>query len=168
VDHTLGRSAKASLQLGMQRYDDDVLGGQNLYQSGNRYQAIGSLAFAAGARSSGAVYAGVSHREQGTFLDASREAPSQDLLLAGAGLRIPVGRGALVPGVDGRVFRSADGVGQGYATGAGAALELPLGGMTLVPSVRGRFGNVIARENAESAFTGVDAGLMVRFGGSVR
>ena len=76
VDHTLGRSAKASLQLGMQRYDGDVLGGQNLYQSGNRYQAIGSLAFAAGARASGALYAGISHRDQGTFLDVTREAPA--------------------------------------------------------------------------------------------
>ena len=77
---------------------------------------------------------------------------------------MPMGRAVFLPGVDARVFRSADGVGQGYATGAGAAMELPLGGITLVPWVRGRFGNVIAREDAESGFSGWDVGLTLRFG----
>ena len=165
-DRTVGRSGKASLQLTAYRYDEDVLAGQNLYRSGNRYSAIASHALPVGAGSSAVLYGGVLHRTEGTFFDEAREAPAQDLVLAGAGLRMRVGAGALVPSVDGRLFRSADGIGQGYVSGVGASFEAPIGGMTLVPSVRGRFGNVIVREGAESAFSGIDAGVAVRFGGS--
>lgn len=171
IDRTIGRSGKASLKLGAQRYGDDHLGGSNLYRSGDRYSAVGSYAFAAGGRSSGAVYGGVLHRTEGSYLDGSagfgsgEDLPSQDLVLLGAGLRLPVGSGTLSPSVDGRIFRSSDGVGQGYVTGVGAAYQVPVGAVRVGPSVRGRFGKVIARENAESGITGLDAGLLVQFGG---
>jgi hypothetical protein len=165
VDRTIGRSGKAALQVTAYRFGTDELGGQNLYQSGNRYSAIGSYAFAAGQGSNGILYTGLMHRANGTFLDVSQDAPSQDLILAGGGLRLPVGTVRLLPSVDARVFRSADGAGQGYATSVGASAEMPAGTLTVVPSLRGRFGNVIVREGQESGFTGADVGLMIRFGG---
>lgn len=166
LDRTVGNSGKASLQLTAHRYDEDALGGQNLYQSGDRYSAVGSYAFAAGGRGSGVAYLGVLHRTEGTFFGQDDVAPSQDLVLAGGGFRVPLGGLTLVPSADARLFRSADGVGQGYISGFGASLELPLGGLTLVPSGRARVGNVVADAQRESAITGYDAGLMVRFGGA--
>ncbi len=165
ADRTIGRSGKASLQVTVYQYGEDALDGQNLYQSGDRYSAIGSYAFAAGEASSGIFYGGAMHRSEGAYLDFEGEAPAQDLIVAGTGFRMPVGGMRLLPSVDARLFRSEDGVGQGYATSVGGSLEIPAGSLTLAPSVRGRFGNVVVREDQESGFTGADIGLMVRFGG---
>lgn len=165
LDRNFGRTGKASLQLGGQRYADDQLGGQNLYRSGDRYSAVGSYAFASGARSSGAIYAGIMHRTEGSFIDdPDTEIASQDLILTGAGLRLPLGGGILAPSVDGRVFRSTDGAGQGYVGGLGASYEIPMGEVRLIPAIRGRLGQVVANENAESGITGFDAAMTIRFG----
>jgi hypothetical protein len=164
VDGSIG-SGKATLQASAHRYAHDRLDGGNLYRSGDRYQLIGSYAFAGGRRASGVVYAGVLHRENGASLaEPADDVPSQDLFLAGAGARVGIGRGALLPSVDARVFRSADGVGQGYGVGVGASAEVPAGALVLVPSARLRLGNVLVRDDSRSAFTGTELGLTLRRG----
>jgi hypothetical protein len=164
-DHAVGGSAKLTVSLLAQRYGDDSWAGLNLYRTGNRYQATGSYSFRASARASALLYAAGVHRSAGTSLqEHGAELPSQKLLLAGGGMRLPLGRATLVPSVDARVFRRADGVGQGFLTGIGAALEYPAGTTILVPSVRGRFGSVIEREGSESGITGFEVGLATRFG----
>ncbi len=165
VDRSFGGRSKVALRLGFQRFGDDGLDGVNLFRSGNRYEATASYAFPAGARSSAIVYGGVLHRDEGTYLTDPREAAAQDLLLAGGALRAPLGTGVLTPSVDLRLLRRTDGVGQGYLGGIGAGYELPLqGGATLIPTARIRRGSVEVREGLESAVTGYEAGLTVRFG----
>jgi hypothetical protein len=165
VDRGFG-AGRATLQAGIHRYAHDELEGGNLYRSGNRYQLIGSYALAGAERRSGVFYAGVLHRENGSRLaDLSDDFPAQDLVLAGAGMRLPFRCGALLPSVDGRVFRSGDGVGQGFGLGAGVAAEWPAGPVTLVPSARVRWGEVLVVEGAESGFTGVELGFTLRRGG---
>ena len=165
VDRSFGGRSKLALRVGFQRFGDDGLDGVNLFRSGNRYEATASYAFPAGARSSAIVYGGVLHRNEGTYLTDPREAAAQDLLLAGGALRAPLGAGVLTPSVDLRLLRRTDGVGQGYVGGIGAGYELPMqGGTTLIPSARIRRGSVEVREGLESAVTGYEAGLTVRFG----
>jgi len=162
VDRSFG-GAKATVQLGMYRYTHDRLGGGNLYRSGDRYQAVGSYAFAGPGRSTAVVYAGVLRREHGSRLaDLAEGLPAQSLFLLGGGARIPLGRGALLPSADARVFRSSDGVGQGYGVGVGASADWPVGGTVLVPSARLRLGRVVVLDGVESAFTGMELGLTFR------
>jgi len=73
--------------------------------------------------------------------------------------------GVVVPSVDARVFRSGDGVGQGWLTGLGVSVEMPAGGLMLVPSVRGRFGSVLVREDSQSGITGLELSMTARFQG---
>lgn len=165
VDRSLGRAGKVTLQLRTQHRQEDRLAGANLYRAGDRYEAMGSYAFPVGERSSGLFYAGGLHRGAGTALaEIAPEMPAQTLMLAGAGLRVPLGEAVLLPSADLRLLRSEDGVGQGYVGGAGAMAELPVGALTVVPTLRARFGRVLVRQDAESGFTGVDAGITVRFG----
>lgn len=153
----------ATLQAGMQRFARDRMRGATLYRSGDRYQLAGSLAFGGGARAGGVLYAGVLHRGAGSRLaDPARDLPPQALVQLGAGLRLPVGRGALLPGVDGSALLSRDGAGEGAGMGVGAAAELPAGGVTLVPSARLRVGRVAVAAGARSAFRGVELGLSLR------
>lgn len=164
LDRSFG-AGKATLQAGAHRFAHDRMDGGNLYRSGDRYQLIGSYAFAGGRRASGVVYAGVLHRENGSRLaELAGDVPAQDLFLAGAGARVGIGRAALLPSVDARVFRSADGVGQGYGVGVGASAEVPAGPVVLVPSARLRLGSVLVRDDARSAFTGMELGFTLRRG----
>jgi hypothetical protein len=165
VDYNVGRSAKASAHLTVQQFDADEFDGSNLYQSGNRVQLMGSYAFVAGARSTAVLYAGGLHRARPTIFGDVTERPTQNLLLAGGGMRVPTGFGALAPAVDVRVFRSDDGLGQGYAAGIGSTAELRLGATaTAVPSVRARVGRLVASEGVETSLLGFDIGLGLRFG----
>lgn len=164
VDRNIGGTSKLALRLGFQRYGEDAVEGTNLFRSGNRYEAIGSYAVPAGARSSGIVYVGALHRDRGSYLTGVDEAPSQDLLVGGAALRAPAGGGVLTPSADLRVYRRSDGIGQGYIGGAGMAMEWPAGGATLIPSARVRFGSIDVREGSSSGVTGFEGGMTIRFG----
>ncbi|HSW30322.1 MAG TPA: hypothetical protein VLH75_12635 [Longimicrobiales bacterium] len=165
LDTEVGRNGKGSLVVGFQRFGDDALDGANLFRSGNRIEAIGTYAFPMGYGGSAALYGGVLHRSQGSYLDATVPgAPTQDLVLMGGMLRRGMGSGFLTPRADVRVFRSGDGVGQGYVAGVGAAYEMRAGNVTLAPSVTGRIGQVTVREGQESGITGFEAGLTLRFG----
>ena len=165
LDTEVGRNGKGSLVVGFQRFGEDALDGANLFRSGNRIEAIGTYAFPMGYGGSAALYGGVLHRAQGAYLDATVPgAPTQDLLLLGGILRRGMGGGYLTPRVDVRLFRSEDGVGQGYVAGVGTAFEMRAGNVTLAPSVTGRIGHVTVREGQESGITGFEAGLTLRFG----
>lgn len=166
LDHNVNPSSKLTLTVTLERYSDDSLDGTNLFRSGNRVQAVGSYGFAPSPRNSALVYAGVFHRSQGTaLLELAPDVPSQQLLLAGGGIRLPMDWGVVVPSVDARVFRSGDGVGQGWLTGLGVSAEMPAGGLVLVPSVRGRFGSVLVREGSQSGITGLELSMTARFRG---
>jgi hypothetical protein len=164
LDRTFGTSAKASLQAGLLRFDADQADGSNFFQSGSRLQGVGSLAFAVGPRSSGIVYVGAQHRQEGNYVVESRGIPLQDLVFAGAGMRLPVGGVVLQPTLDLRNVTGDETAGTGTTVAAGLAAEIPVGGATWIPSVRGRLGEVGLRDDRESAFTGIDMGLSVRFG----
>lgn len=185
ADRTVRGKSKASLHVTLFTYEDDRLDGANLYTSGDRLQLVGSYAFPVGHASSAVTYAGMLHRAQGSVINPLRtgaltttaDLPSQTLLLFGAGGRMPMGRHRLLPTADVRIFRREDGVGQGYVLGLGSSAELRLSGISsdftahsgrglvLVPSFAFRFGRLIADEDAESNFTGIDLALAVRVGG---
>jgi hypothetical protein len=164
ADRLFGASAKGSLQLTYLHFSQDQNAGTNFYQSGDRLQALGSLAFAAGARGTGLLYAGYLQRHLGQYTDAARVTPALDLVYAGTGFRQPVGGVILVPTLDVRLLGSDGGVGQGHTVSAGVGAELPMGGYQLVPLARARFGRLTVRTAQESAFTGFEFGLTIRSG----
>lgn len=164
IDRTFGSAGKVALQLSMQKFQDDQLDGANLYQAGDRWQATGSYAFAAGARSSGIAYVGYLRRQHGTYIDENRIAPAQNLAFAGIGLRVPAGTGVLEPRVNIRVLNT-DGDSKGYTTGIGASGDWTVGAVSLRPSALARFGSVTVNAGQKSGFTGFDLGMGLRFGG---
>ncbi len=167
VDFAVGTAGKLSTQVAFQRASEDRVNGSNLYRPGSRVHVMASYTFRAGTGGSGILYSGLLHRAAGAYLlESARDAPSEDLLLAGGGVRLPL-RGTrllLQPSVDLRIVRRADGTGQGYLVGAGAALEWRRPTVTVLPSVRARFGKGLVREDVQSGFTGLDLGFIVRFG----
>lgn len=167
VDGNVGRAGKASLEVSYQTFGEDVADERNLYRSGDRFQAVGSYAFAAGRRSSAVVYLGAMHRAGGEFQAAGRQIPAgpQTLLMAGAGARVRLGGALLLPTVDLRALRSDDGIDQGFDSRLGLAAELgTVGGWTLVPLARAHLGRIEVVQGVESSFLGVDLGLTVRVG----
>ena len=160
IDHALGATGKGAISATIQKFNDDAFDGENLYRSGDRLELLGSLDLGLGASASAAIYAGVMHRSRGVFLDGSQEFQAQDLIVAGAGLRLPFGSSALLPSADVRVFRREDGLGQGYVLGFGTAIEMG----NIVPTIRGRYGNLIQNDQSSTALYGAEAGLALRFG----
>lgn len=180
VDRSFDRSRKGALQIGMMRYGNDTLEGQNLYRAGNRYQLIGSYSLPAGAAGSAVAYGGLLHRSRGSALippgavgQPLSDGPSQTLLLIGGGMRTMFQSYLVMPSADLRVFRSSDGLGQGAILSAGSAAEVPLGrtdfidqGLLLVPTARLRLGRVLVVEGASSMVLGIEIGATARFGGN--
>ncbi|MGH7460531.1 MAG: hypothetical protein ACREMA_05830, partial [Longimicrobiales bacterium] len=105
-------------------------------------------------------YAGLMHRSESAFVDGSQDFAAQDLMVAGAGFRLPAGGFAFLPSADVRVFRRADGVGQGYVFSAGSAFEFG----SVVPTIKARVGNLIVNDQTETSFFGGEVGLALRFG----
>ena len=159
IDRTIGSSAKASLILGGQSFQDDELDGAGVYEPGDRFEAIGSVAFRAGAQSSAVVYGGFQHRNEGTLLEETLETPAQDLFSVGAGFRIPRGITTLLPSADLRIYRRSDGLGQGHLASLGATAEWPMGPVMALPSLKGRFGKALLWDGAESSVRGVEIGV---------
>ena len=177
LDRDVGASGTFSVLLGIQRFGEDELEGTNLFQSGNRLEGLVSYAFALGLRGSALLYGGVYHRERGALLleasqlDGATDSPSQQLFLGGANLLIPAGRRVTVlPDVSVRVFRSGDGVGQGWLATAGSALDIRVSGrsfgrnVVFSPSAKLRLGRVIVREDTESDIIGWEASVTLRVG----
>lgn len=165
ADRNITRSARLSFALAFERSGEDLRDGESLYRAGNRYQAMGSYAFTAGARSTAVVYAGALRSDEGVAFDPglSHDFSARTLLLAGGGMRIPLGVVVLVPSVDSRLYRRDSGLGQGYLGGAGASLEIPAGDLVFAPSGRVRMGSLVVEDEIRSAITGFDVGLEIRF-----
>lgn len=165
-DGNVSAAARASLRVGYRNFGDDLIDGGGLFRAGSRIEAIANLGFPTRFGGSAAVYGGILHRRNGRFLLGDGiQAPSQDLVLAGAIWRLAAGGGWVQPRTDLRLFRSEDGVGQGIQVGAGGSAEIPVGTtVTLVPVLMGRFGNVEVAEGIESGFVGAEVGLSIRFG----
>ncbi len=163
LDHDLAGAGRLTVSLTLDRFSEDLLDDTNLYRAGNRVQTVASYSFRQGRTGSGVVYGGVFHRSQGTaLLEAAPSIPSQQLLLAGGGLRSPRGTLTWVPTVEFRIHRTADGVGQGWLPGAGLGVEIPTGGWVVVPTVRGRYGRILVREGSESAISGLELSITAR------
>ncbi len=175
LDRDVGTSGTFSIIVGMQRFSEDELGGANLFRSGDRFEALAGYTFALGLKSSAQIYAGAYHRAAGSVLtteptlDGATDSPSQQLFTGGVDLRIPVGRRVtFLPTTEARVFRTADGVGQGWLASGGATLEIILAGrrfgrrLVLAPSGAYRRGHIIVQEGSESDLTGWEAGLTLR------
>ena len=165
LDGNVGPAGKLSLQLTLRSYGNDQQDGVGGFQSGNRYQAIGSYAFAVGPRSSGVVYLGALRRSEGE-LEGVPLRRAQTLYMAGGGASFRLGQILMRPSVDARVLRSETGVDQGYNTGFGVRAEVGVGRAVLVPLVRIHIGKLaLVKGVSESSFVGTDLGLTVRFGG---
>jgi hypothetical protein len=156
IDHSIGATSKASVSATMQRFSDDTFNGENLYRSGDRLEFLAALDLGVGSGSSASLYAGLMHRSESAFLDGSRDFAAQNLIVAGAGLRL----GGFQPSADLRVFRREDGLNQGYLIGIGATF----GTGALVPSIRGRYGNLIVNDQIRSGMYGGEIGLTLRVG----
>jgi hypothetical protein len=143
-------------------FGQDQGDGTNLYQSGDRLQAVGSLAFAAGAQGTGIVYGGYLRRQQGQYTDVVRITPAQDLVYAGGALRRPMGGAVLVPSLDVRLLGNQSGVEQGRTVSGGVAVEIPAGAFDVVPRAQARFGSLTVRSGQASGFTGMQIGLSIR------
>ena len=169
LDGNVGRAGKASLQLSFHTFGDDLVDGTGFYQSGKRFQAIGSYAFAMGRRSSGVVYAGAMRRAKGEELQGAPSIGAKTLFMAGSGTRLRVGGTLLLPTVDLRLLRAEDGVDQGFNARIGAAAEIGVGNVVLLPLARVHLGRLAVVEGkSESSYVGADLGIGVRFGGGGR
>lgn len=168
LDRMVGITAKASLQVTYAHYTQDQSVGTNFYQTGDRLQALGSVAFAAGPQSTGVVYLGYLQRQVGKFTSVVDVTPAQHLLYAGGGVRQPMGRLTLVPQLDIRLLGSEDGVGQGRNISVGLGAEVPFESVEVVPLARARFGKLVIRTLQESTFTGFELGLSIRHRGGIR
>lgn len=166
LEYTTASAEKLSVVVGLRSYSEDVANDANLFQTGDRFEVLATWAFPVSFRSAGSLYAGLTHRESGTFLDeVTEDLPSQNLILLGGVVRLPMGDGFLSPRADVRIFRPDDDAGRGFVAGAGVSLELPVGGrLTALPSATARFGNVELRRDSESDFFGLQAGLTLRLG----
>lgn len=160
-----GEAGQLELQLGFQWFADDQLREENVYAAGNRYEAVGRYTFPVGRTSSAFVYGGYQRRDEGNRLDLVRTTASQDLFLAGSGLRLRLAGDLLLrPGVDFRLLEREDGTSEGYDLRFGGRLEWTTGGFVLGPMARGHVGDVTVREGVDSGFLGFDVGLNVRLG----
>lgn len=178
VDRRVGSASTLAVVVGVQRFEDDALDDSNLFRSGTRVDGSASLTFPVGIRGSGQLHAGAYLRDRGTLLleapalDGAGDSPGQQLLTAGGAFRLPLAdRVVAVPSVDGRVFRTDDGVGQGWLASAGVGFEIRLAGASfgrhvlLSPHAAFRRGRAVVREDSESDVTGWEAGVTLRLAG---
>jgi hypothetical protein len=168
MDATVSEASKASVRVTYHRYGQDQVDGTNLFQSGDRFQALASLAFPMGAAASGIAYASVTHRQGSTVigqLPLASPSVSQNLFILGGGLRRPVGTAVLQPDAEIRVLRRADSTGQGFDLGVGAKLEFRSGRNVFAPSARVHFGSLDVGTGDSSRLLGFEVGLTARVGG---
>ncbi len=168
LDGTVGEAGKASFQIAYHRYGQDKIDGQNLFQSGDRLQALASLAFPVGAGASGITYASVTHRQHSNLLAAvpyAQDFPSQNLFLIGTGFRVPVGSNVLQPDAEIRVLRSSNSGGQGFDIGLGTSLELRSGSTTFAPAARIHFGQLQVVSGSKGGLFAFELGLTARVRG---
>lgn len=167
IDRVIGRSAKLAFRADWRNFGEDEGDGAGIFQTGDRLQLTGSYDFAIG-RSSAITWLGWLSRGEGEYVSPPDVLPSQKLLFAGAGVRTGIGGSVLVPTVELRVLSSDGADRKGHTIGLGTSLETSLSGVSIAPEARFRFGRVRTRDDTESGFTGLYAGMTIRFGGTAR
>lgn len=160
----VGDAGQLGLQGGFRWFADDELGGEDIFETGNRFDVLATYSFPVGTDAA-FVYGGYQRRSGGRRLQLQEPTATQDLLLAGGGLRLRMGEVVLRPEADARLVERADGRSEGWGIRVGGRAEWPVGGTTLVPLVRGHLGSVGPRPGVDSGFTGFEAGVTVRLGG---
>lgn len=161
----VGGGSQFSLQSGYQWFADDELQDRNVFEPGSRWNVRGRYSFPVGRRAAGYFYGGFHHRDRGRPLELFRPSASQDLVLAGGGLRLRVGGVRVRPTVDARLLRRGDDTSEGEAIRVGGEAEWRLEGLTIIPSLRGHLGSLTVREDTSSGFVGLDIGVTLRSGG---
>lgn len=166
MDVAVGSAGKLGFQVSGQIYGDDQLDGENLFRSGNRYEAIGNYSFPL-ADGTGFVYGGYHRREAGAHLSRLNPTTSQDILVTGGGVRMRVGSVLLQPTVDARLLSrgdAADGSGTNRLVRFGLRADWETGPLTVSPLLRGYVGSVAVRADRSTGFTGFDGGLRLSLG----
>ncbi len=163
----VGEAGQIGLQGGFRWFGDDERRDQAIFESGNRYDVLGTYSFPVG-EDAGFLYGGYQRRSEGRRLELQEATAAQDLLLAGAGLRMRTGGILLRPEVDARVVQREDDRSEGWGIRVGGRAEVPMGGTTVLPLLRGHLGNAGIRPGEESDFLGVEVGASVRLGGGSR
>lgn len=164
-----GETAHLDLQLGFQWFGEDELQEANVFEAGNRYEAVARYAFPVGGRKLAYLYSGYQRREEGTQLQLAQATASQDLFLVGGGLRLPLQDDLLLRArVDSRVLDREGGTSEGVDLRPGVRLEWTKGSTVLGSFLRGHVGNVTVRDGVESGFQGFDLGFTVRLGRGAR
>lgn len=183
LDTELGRASVLSLLIGFQRYEADTFDAADFMSAGDRFDARLSLAAALGARESVILYAALHHRSEGqigtdavgdvtpvaALLPGASVPMSRDLLVAGGEMRIDRDRLALLPAVETRLLRNAQGVGQGWLTSVAGRAEYRLRGarygraLVVAPELALRLGKVLPEADVESMMIGWEAGVTARW-----
>lgn len=164
----VGRAGQVGLQAGARLFANDEVQGQSVFDSGNRYDVLASHSFPVWGQSAGFVYGGYQRRAEGRRLRLDEPTASQDMLLAGGGLRFRLNDVLVRPTLDARLVERGDDRSEGYDLRVGGRAELPVRGTTLVPLLRTHFGSVTIRDGVDSGFLGIEAGLTVRLAGGSR
>lgn len=165
-----------SIELAASEYASDRWNGTSLLKPGERLFALAGLAVPVGYVASASFYGGALYRSGGALsqslalsglLAGVQAPPSETLLLAGASVRLPWGESVLVPALDFRALRRADGTGQGWLATVGTSAELPLGtgNVHLVPSLRLHLGRLLVSKGLQSGVQGLDLAVGLGFGG---
>ena len=143
ADQNVGGTSKVTLALQYERFRTDMSRGTNLYRAGDRFQAMGSFAFAVGPSSSVIVYGGGIDRKGGASLVTDiLPYPRQRLVLVGWGARTRMGPVTLVPAFDFRYVSGDEGLPDGYLPSLGGAVEMPVGPVILSAGAHGQVGVV--------------------------
>lgn len=161
----VGSGSQLSFQGGYQWFADDELQDTNVFEPGSRWNVRSQYSFPVGRRAAGYLYGGYHRRDRGVPIELFRPSASQDLVLAGGGLRLRIGGVRVRPTVDARLLRRGDGTSEGETIRVGGEAEWRLEGLTIVPSLRGHLGSLTVRDDTSSGFVGVDVGLTLRSGG---
>jgi len=168
LDGTVGEAGKASFQLAYHKYGKDQIDGHNLFQSGDRLQALASLAFPVGGGASGITYLSLTHRQHSSLLASlpyAQDFPSQNLFLIGGGFRIPAGSAVWQPDASIRVLRSSNKAGQGFDVGLGTSVELRSGGTVFAPAARIHFGQLQISSGSKGGLFAFELGMTARVRG---
>lgn len=164
MEAPVGEAGQVAVQLGYEWYAEDELESTNVFEPGNRWEALGRYSFPVGRTASGFVYGGYRGRDRGVPLRLLQPSASQDLFLVGGGLRTRVAGVRVRPGLDARLLSRGDDRSEGFDIRVGGEAEWELGRVQLVPSVHGHLGHLSSLQDAGSVFYGFEVGVSVRSG----
>jgi hypothetical protein len=178
IQSRVGVRVRTFLLVGLQRWEGDRFADAEIFRAGTRFEAVGSLAYALGARESVSVHAAVYERSGSALptvaqiaeplLPGLAGAGERRLMTVGAELQLTRDRLLLLPDVELRMLSTEDGVGDGWLGSAGLTLDRRLRGgrlgrrLVASPNARVHLGSVSAAPGSGSVF-GWEIGLALRW-----